>query len=430
MSTLKKFGEYLYRKQFTWLEFVILFFIGVAAFSYNLKAVEFYVDENPWIYESAALNSFWEADFRPGLWEDEYNGMLDPPMAKYLIGVGIKLGRVSIESLPRWDWALDTQSNIARGCIPSAEVLWWARLPMLVTSVLGLLLAASLVSRLHSRLAAFVFYGFCLTHFTYPLQQAMSEAPLVFFTFLAGLVGYQGIIALSEKQYQSVFICFSMFGVLTGLAAASKMNAIAILFAGILCIGYVLFRGRMDELRQGIRLAVRLIVAQTYLIIAIFILINPYLYTSPFRKIALMSIARTFTLQVQMKMYPQSVVTLENWLRIVPGRIFDQLSTLAYPGHYLINIFLFCVGVYVVVHALWNKSPGWEAGLILGTFSVVLAVPGMFSPLDWNRYYLFPVLFSRVFIAVGLAKVFSVVIPKNGTMLKNATQTAQLNLSP
>jgi len=73
-----------------------------------------------------------------------------------------------------------------------------------------------------------------------------------------------------------------------------------------------------------------------------------------------------------------------------------------------------------MVHALWNKSPGWEAGLVLGTFSIVLAVPGMFSPLDWNRYYLFRVIFSRVHIAIGLAKVFSVVIPKIGTMLKTA----------
>lgn len=412
MGVLKRVGNYLYCKQLTWLEILLFAMLGLSVFSYNLNEIEFYVDENPWIYESAALNSFLDGDFTPELWEDDYNGMLDPPIAKYLIGVGINLGGVSIESLPRWDWNLDAQSNIARGCIPSDEVLWWARIPMLVTAVVGLLLASFLVSKAHSRLAGLVFYGLSLSNFTYPLRQAMSEAPLVFFTFLAGLAGYQGVKSLLDKKYKPTFIWFSIFGVLTGLAAASKLNAIVILLAGILSIGFVLFWRRKREVKQSSKLAVQLIVVQLYLILTTFVLVNPYLYVQPYRKIVLMFIARTFTLQVQMKMYPQSVVSAGNWLRIVPERIFGQLSTLAYPGHTVINILLFVLGIYTFIQILWNKFPGWEAALVLGTFSIVLAVPGIMSPLNWNRYYLFPVVFARVYIAVGLTKVFAVMAQK------------------
>jgi len=136
------------------------------------------------------------------------------------------------------------------------------------------------------------------------------------------------------------------------------------------------------------------------------------LYVQPFRKIVLMFIARTFTLQVQMKMYPQSVISAGNWFRIVPERIFGQLSTLVYPGHTVINILLFGLGIYTFIQMLWNKFPGWEAALVLGTFSIVLAIPGIMSPLNWDRYYLFPVVFARVYIAVGLAKVFAVIAQK------------------
>jgi len=266
MIVIKKLGDYFYQKQLTWLELAFLFLIGIAAFSHNLNLVEFYVDENPWIYESAALNSFLEGDFTPELWEDDYNGMLDPPIAKYLIGVGINIGEVSIESLPRWDWNLDAQSNIARGCIPSDEVLWWARIPVLVTAVMGLLLATFLVGKTHSRLAGFVFYGLNLSNFTYPLRQAMSEAPLVFFTFLACLAGYQSVKSLLDKKYKPTFIWFSVFGALTGLAAASKLNAIVILLAGILSIGFVLFWRGIGEVKQSLKLAVQLIVVQLYLL--------------------------------------------------------------------------------------------------------------------------------------------------------------------
>jgi hypothetical protein len=412
MTIFKDIDEYLHRKQLTWIEFSFLFLIGVTAFSYNLNMLEFYVDENPWIYESAALNSFLEADFTPELWEAEYNGMLDPPIAKYLIGFGINLSGRSIESLPRWDWNLSYQSNVDRGCIPSASILWWARIPMVITSVMGLLLGAYLVARAHSRMAALVFYAFSLTHFTYPLRQAMSEAPLVFFSFLAGLAGYQGILALSGKQYKSTYIWFSIFGLLTGLAAASKLNAVAIFLAGILGIGFVLFWKKTGELKQGLKLIIRLILVQAYLILITFIVINPYLYTSPFRKIVLMFIARSFTLQVQMKMYPQSVVMADNWLQIVPERVFGQLVTLPYPGHFVINILLFSLGVYVIFQMLWKKLPGWEAALVLSAFSIVLAVPGAMSPLAWNRYYLFPVIFVRIYIAIGLVKLFSVLFQK------------------
>jgi hypothetical protein len=409
---LKSIVTYLSGKGITWLELLLLFIIGICVYGYNLEEVEFHLDENPWIYESAALDALLTGNFAPEIWDEEFNSMLDPPIPKYLIGIGMKLGGLSIVDLPRWDWHLGTNENIARGCEPSKDMLFWARIPMIVTSISGLLLAAFLLSKAYSRLSAFLFYGFSLTSFTYPLRQAMSESPLIFFTFLAGLVGYLGIIALSDQKFKLAYIRFSIFGVLTGLAAASKLNGIFIAAASILCVGFVLFWNSRGKIKQHLALAVRLVLLQIYLVGITFVSINPFLYTKPIQNTALMFVSRAFTIQVQMIKSSKYAITPENWKRIVPERIFQQYATLAYPGHYAINFILFLIGLYIVFYTILNKNPGWEASLLLGTFSIVLAVPGILTPLDWVRYYLFPVIFARIYIAVGFAKVLSVLTQK------------------
>jgi hypothetical protein len=409
---LKSIVTYLSGKGVTWLELLMLFVIGISVYGYNLDGVEFHLDENPWIYESAALDALLTGNFVPEIWEEEFNGMLDPPIPKYLIGIGMKLSGLSVADLPRWDWHLGTKENIARGCVPSKNMLLWARIPMIVTSISGLLLATFLLSKAYSRLSAFLFYGFSLTSFSYPLRQAMSESPLIFFAFFAGLGGYLGIVVLSDRQYKAAYVRFSIFGFLIGLTAASKLNGVFIIAASILCVGFVLFWKSKTKIKQNLALAVRLVLLQVYIVGITFIAVNPFLYTRPIQNTVLMFVSRAFTMQVQMIKSSKYAVTAENWIKIVPERIFQKYATLAYPGHYAINFILFLIGLYIVFYTILNKNPGWEASLLLGTFSIVLAVPGILTPLDWERYYLFPVIFARMYIAVGFAKVFSVLAQK------------------
>lgn len=390
-------------KRLSIFELFALFMIGMGLYTHDLEKVDFWVDENPWIYESAALNSFLRGDFSLALWETEYNGMLDPPIAKYLIGIGMNLGRHRPDSFPKWDWCQTSKVNVDAGAMPTQEILWWARIPMVVTSILGLMFATVLLSKAHSKFAAFIFYMLSLTSFTVPLRQAMSEPPLIFFTFLAGLVGYRGIVSLSKDMTREAFSYFAVFGILNGLAAASKLNGILNLIAGVLSILFSLLWNKKTEIKQAIKLTIQLALLQIYLALFIFVAINPFLYHNPLRNTALMFAARSMTLDVQKVLYPSGVIQPGDWLRIVPDRIFAHYATPSYPAHFVINLILFILGAYWVFQIITKTTPGWQANLLLVALALTCALPALFSPLDWLRYYLFPVLFARIFIAIGFA---------------------------
>ena len=405
MRRFKKFHSYVSGKQLTIFELFALFIIGMGVFTLDLDKVDFWVDENPWIYESAALNSFLTGDFSPDLWETEYNGLLDPPIAKYFIGIGMSLGGHRPNSFPKWNWYQTSKVNVEAGAMPTQEILWWARIPMVVTSILGLMFATVLLCKAHSRFSALIFYMLSLTSFTIPLRQAMSEPPLIFFTFLAGLAGYKGIVSLSNGKNLEAFSCFAVFGVLNGLAAASKLNAILNLIAGVFSILFSLLWNKKTEMKRAIRLTTQLALTQIYLALFTFVAINPYLYHNPLQNMALMFVARSMTLDVQKILYSSSVIRPEDWFRIVPDRIFAQYATPFYPANFAINIILFAIGIYSIIQFLKKTSPGWEAYLMLAALALTSAIPALFSPLDWPRYYLFPVLFARIFIAIGVAVV-------------------------
>jgi hypothetical protein len=403
MRVIKKLHSYLSGKQLKIFELFALFIIGIGTYAHDLEKVDFWVDENPWIYESAALNSFLTGDFSPDLWENEYNGMLDPPLAKYLIGIGMNLGGHRLDSFPKWDWCKTSKVNFEAGAMPTKETLWWARIPMVVTSILGLMFATVVLSKAHSRSAALIFYMLSLTSFTVPLRQAMSEPPLIFCTFLAGLAGYKAIVSISNGKNFKAFYYSAVFGVLTGLAAASKLNGILNLIAGVLSILFCLIWNKKTEIKQAIKLTIQLALTQTYSALFIFVAINPFLYHNPLQNTALMFVARSMTLDVQKILYPSGVIHPGDWFRIVPIRIFAEYATPFYPAHLAINVILFSVGGYCVFQILTKTMPGWEANLMLVALAFTCALPALFSPLDWPRYYLFPVIFARIFIAIGLA---------------------------
>jgi len=44
--------------------------------------------------------------------------------------------------------------------------------------------------------------------------------------------------------------------------------------------------------------------------------------------------------------------------------------------------------------------------LVLGT--LVCAVPMLFVPFDWDRYYLYPIFFSCIFFSIGMGQLLCI----------------------
>jgi hypothetical protein len=98
---------------------------------------------------------------------------------------------------------------------------------------------------------------------------------------------------------------------------------------------------------------------------------------------------------------------LEQRLAVIPRRIFKDHALIHYGW---INTLLGSVGLFYLVRSGWQwfvgrgGSPASPVLLVAGCVSVM---PALTTPLDWDRYYLFPIVFLSSLIAIGLGRIMT-----------------------
>ena len=96
---------------------------------------------------------------------------------------------------------------------------------------------------------------------------------------------------------------------------------------------------------------------------------------------------------------PQERVT------VLPRRIFGEYASVHFPGSETLYLGLTALGVIGLTWQTWRwLSAGHSngAGPVIATFTALLAGPSLLTPLDWERYYLFPVAFDILCVAVAV----------------------------
>ncbi len=76
-----------------------------------------------------------------------------------------------------------------------------------------------------------------------------------------------------------------------------------------------------------------------------------------------------------------------------------------FPGAWIINVLFFSMGLFYLVRAglrCLRKSGRNFTSLSILAVAAVTALPALFTPLDWDRYYLYPVVFVSLVMAVGV----------------------------
>jgi hypothetical protein len=142
-----------------------------------------------------------------------------------------------------------------------------------------------------------------------------------------------------------------------------------------------------------------------------FIGLNPFLYYKPLQHLQAMYTYRMSQMMYQfMQNKNQAIENVEERLRIVPERIFNTYASLSFPGAKYLNIALCIIGgIWLVRRSLsWMRrepSVVSAASLAIAVIGVFAATPALFTPLDWARYYVFPVLFSTMGIAIGMKEL-------------------------
>lgn len=406
------------------LELVLIGCVLLAIFLPGIQEIEFQPDESYWIATSHYFEAFAKATFTSPIWDKSYATLTTPPVTRYLIGIGRRIGGYRAADLNApWDFWMDSAANAAHGAMPSPGLLWWSRLPMAVLTAVCGLIAFILVSRSAGRLAGYVMLVlFVANPYLFDtLCRAMNEAPLLASTLLAALAGHRALISWQDvaartdhaaKTFFLPLIWFGVMGIVSGIAGAAKLNGFSVMLAGLaLCVITPLaHKGNVSRPRLlGFFASAGALIILTAGFT--FVALNPYLYPDPIRNSMDMVEHRLEYIKLQQAEYPSARLSgsLTGRLPLVGQRVFSQYAALSFPNSWIINIPLCLVGLCYLLYTAWcwlrSGVGSGISSLVLLLVALTCAGPALLTPLDWDRYYLFPVFFSTIFIAVGVSWV-------------------------
>lgn len=403
-----------------WLEPLLIGCVLFAIFYPRVQSTEFHGDESLWIASSRYFEAFVAGRLDSPVWNESYETLTQPPVGRYVIGMGRGFGGYGSRDLNRpWNFKLSSEENIARGNMPSSDLLWWSRFPMCILAVVCAVIAFTLVSRSAGRLAGYVMLTLLVfnPYFSSTLCRAMGEAPLLTATMLAALSGYQAVTSWHlatahkhpvSKRFLRPLIWFGIMGVFCGIAGAAKLNGLSIVLAGLALALLTLLAQTGNVSRSQILGTIPFTCASLILAAAFtFVVLNPYLYPDPIGRTKNMVEQRLSEMGRQQASNPSQRISgpLIPRISLIGERVFHQYAALRFARSWIINVLLCSVGLWFLLFAAWSwlrSGTGQGASLVLLLIAFSSSVPALMTPLDWDRYYLFPVFFSTVFIAVGI----------------------------
>jgi hypothetical protein len=229
-------------------EITVVLMVLMFAFFNKMVTNPFYTDESYWISTSAFFEDWITLDTKKDSWQINFMTLAGPNLPKYFIAVSRLAGGFQPKDLNRtYNYTANNAENGAEGRIPSNDLLLISRIPMAILSVLTGFLMYVLLRKLLNRAFAIVWLIFYIQNLALMqiLPMAMSEAPLLFFSFLSLI-----FILLGQKYWVSFhqngqlsgdknkyYSCFASAGVSAGLAASSKIHA----FLFVITFGIILF---------------------------------------------------------------------------------------------------------------------------------------------------------------------------------------------
>jgi hypothetical protein len=225
------------------------------------------------------------------------------------------------------------------------------------------------------------------------------------------VVCYQILLRLRADEnlrLWKMLALFALLGALCGAAGSAKLNGLAALGAGFALAVFVGMRWRGSLPGRlwaaglcGLTVAVSAVLA--------FLALNPYLWLDPIGRTILMFTQKIDELSMQQRQYPGAAIHgLREGARLVSIRVLQSYATIRFRFAFILNFSLCLLGLWYSGRKslLWLRSSSAEpASLTLLLFALTVAIPPFFSPLDWGRYFLLPIVYSTIFIAIGAASI-------------------------
>lgn len=371
-----------------------------------MATTEFHIDEAHWISTSNMFESYAKAEFNAPIWHESHTTLTNPPVPRYLIGVSRFIGGYRLPDLNKlWDYEKNRNFNIKVGAMPSEGLIWWSRLPMAILAILSILLGYIFAKEIGGRTAGgawlilSVFNGYFITM----VSRAMAESSILFFTLATIACCVLALQSYPEHRNKAILWLIAA-GVGIGLAAGSKLNGFAAI-AGVGVIILIKTWGVDQAMSKKFRDSLGMVFLVSMVSLLVFWGTYPYLWPNPVGRTMKMLNNRVSEMTYQSNQHsPDHIDNIQERVTLIPTRIFQDYATGNFNGAFIFNLGMTGVGMAVLATRGRKENNGKGfANLPLAVLAVGAAVslPTFFSMLDWDRYYLFPVVFSNFFIAIG-----------------------------
>lgn len=392
----------------------------------GLQSIKAHEDEAQWIAMSDSFEAFITGDFSSPIFSDHHWALVQPHLTRYIIGFWRLMGGYHVEDLHLNPLFHSTQGEYNLQIPePDPGLYYWARLPMALLACLAGLCLFFLARRTGGRISGYVLLALYLSNafLMISLRRAMGESALLLSALIAVILGAKAIeswvkevshLSVSFTSLKRPFLWFTAIGIVAGISASIKLNGAVIGLAGILLplIVVIFFPGSVSGSLKRLFL-VRVSLAVIFSSLFIFILLNPYLYANPFHRIGRMLHYKIEEMQWQQVIFPASVIqgTPVDRAILISKRVLQDYNSLQFPGAWIINSTLTITGlaIFGLAARRWARQPDSKgaAAISLLVTGLIVTLPSLATPLDWDRYYLFPVIFSLVCIAAAAGHLFN-----------------------
>ena len=368
----------------------------------------FSVDESRWISTSRYFwITFVDGDVLGPAWQPNYIVLTHPPVARYVIGLGLALQGWSPDELNgRYDTDRSRDFNRRAGNIPSRELLDAARRVVLVFGVGATLLLYPIGRSLGGPLAGVIAVSLALAH---PLlatlwTRALAESVLAFFCLLS--IWLAMCLAAFAGTHRAAFSRALGLGVAVGLATATKLSG-ALVAAGLVL--YAVVRQAHRLWRERSLAGVGSWFDAGLAAVVVFVAVNPLLYPNPAWRSLMLFEHRRIEMEQQAIGTPRLAVPTDLGDRstLMFRRTFQDWGTFDRRLGLPLDAPLTAIGFGAVLVATWRSIRVREAlgpaALVLCWASSVFVVSTLNFGFDSSHYIAPPATVAVVLQAVALA---------------------------
>ena len=349
------------------------------------------------------------------------------PITSYIIAIGQKLAGIPLNQLPskKWDWTIDSQKNIANGALPNTRVIYYSRLPMVILTTLSLIITVISISLAHSRFAAYCFFAFSFnSYFLEHLSRVMCESPLLLFSILSIITCYTLLQEIKKNDIVKIIFYSAIIGIFCGLAGESKLSGLFCVIVAIFVSFFGIYKYKDKIKNRRIKIFLISTLTIVFFTLLIFIITYPFFYHDTIARII-----DTFKYRKNMMDFQVSqqigIILPGQRIKVLLNRIFSYpvylpSEVVSKPAILVLNMGITAYGVCYGIRNVYKKRNNKRGNiyLILLISTIFLSTPILFTPLDWDRYYLFPIYFTYIYFSIGLSQIGLYVIEKSRQIIK------------